>query len=341
MQKYNSRFKNSLNKNVFYFLLVLLSFAFCLLPFEKAHAQELSLGIEPPIIQIDTKRPASINTPITVENSSDVPVSLRIMLKAFTASDAQNGYVKYYTENTPEAKPAIFSYIQFAQNDHNIDVLKLAPKQTKVVMMHIGVPEKIDLGDYYFSVVFINVPDETDDKTTALQTAGGIATNVLLTIGPSGPTSGNIVEFSTPFFMEHGPVPFILRLKNTSDHYITPKGEILINNMFGQTIGRVDLLPVNVLSQTIRAIPDKLLSPDASKAANFVRPTTRYEAAVWPETFLLGPYTAQVTIALSNQGPVFRKTIFFFAFPWYLTLLLIILIAVAVYIGYRVKKRLN
>lgn len=321
--------------------LLALTFLYGSLPLHTIYAQELSLGIEPPIIQIDTKRPASITTPITVENSSDVPVSLRIMLKAFTASDAQNGYVKYYPENASEAKPAIFSYIQFAQNDHNIDILKLAPKQSKVVTMHIGVPEKIDLGDYYFSVVFINLPDETDPKSTALKAAGGIATNVLLTIGPSGPTSGNIVEFSSPFFLEHGPVPFTLRLKNTSDHYITPKGEILIQNMFGQTIGRVDLLPVNILSQTIRAIPDKLLSPDASRSANFVRPTTRYEAAVWPESFLIGPYTATVTIALSNQGPVFKKSIFFFAFPWYLTLLLIFLIVMGAYIWHRVKKKLT
>jgi hypothetical protein len=324
--------------SLLFILLIMFVFPFMII---QTHAQSLSLGIEPPIIQIDAKRPASIKTPITLENTSQNPVRLLISLKPFTASEEENGLVQYFPDGSAEAKSPLFQYIQFADGDHNTNIVNLAPNQSKSITMHIGIPDNFDLGDYYFSVVFISIPDNSDTKTTSLQASGGIATNVLLTLGPTGATTGQITDFSTPFFVEHGPVPFTVRLKNTSDHYITPKGEILITNMFGQTIGRVNLLPVNVLSHTTRALPDSLLSPDASKSPTFVRPITRYEAAVWPESFLLGPYTAQLTIALSNQGPVFRRTIYFFAFPWYFTLLLFIVILLAIFLWYRVKKRLN
>src|SRR6185312_6850779 len=130
--------------------------------------------------------------------------------------------------------------------------------------------------------------------------AGGISTNVLLSIGPSGKTTGNIEEFSAPIFTTGGPVPFSLKVSNTSKHFISPQGTILIKNMFGQTIGKVDLLPVNILSNTSRFLPSK---------------NALDTHAIWPEKFLLGPYSATLTLALSDQGPVYYRTIYFFALP--------------------------
>lgn len=306
-----------------------------------AWAQAVSLGINPPIIQIDAIPPASIKTPITIENNSEQTVRLKIVLKAFTASTAQNGMVNFLPDGSVSANPHIFDYIQFADNKHNMDSISLAPKQKKTIVMHIGIPESEPRDDYYFSVIFLSEEGEDKEQTSA-KTPIGIATNVLLSLGPKDKASGQIAEFSAPFFIENGPVPFTLRLKNTSNHYITPRGVIMIRNVFNQTIGRVDLLPVNVLSGTTRAIPDILLSPEqATKAAAFVRPQTRFEAAVWPETFLLGPYTAELTLVLSDQGPVFRRNVYFFAFPMWLLIGIAIGILIGISIYLRVKKKLK
>src|SRR3989344_4647692 len=43
-----------------------------------------------------------------------------------------------------------------------------------------------------------------------------------------------IEEFSSNIFFEKGPVPFTVRVRNTGAHFIKPKSEIAIKNMFGQ-----------------------------------------------------------------------------------------------------------
>lgn len=326
-------------------VLVLLSF----LP--TTYAQGVSLGINPPVIQIEAVPPASINAPITIENNGEEPLNLSIKFRGFTASPKQDGHVEYYPEKDPRASPEIFEKIQILENDHPKTSVTLAPGERKILMMHIGIPKKEPLADYYFSVIFISKAD-TDDEKTASQTPAGIATNVLLSLGPKGPTKGEIEEFSAPFFLYHGPVPFTAKIKNTSDHVIVPGGEILIKNMFNQTIGRVDLLPVNILAKTTRTIPDGFQPPKSTPSAQFQEEILKANqkrqltygnvpVALWPEEFLLGPYTAQLTVALSDQGPVFRRTIYFFALPLPIIISIIVGIIVGIYLYIRVKKKLH
>lgn len=336
-----------------YCLTFILSSLFVILHFAPtAHAQGVSLGISPPVIQIEAKPPASINAPITIENNGDEPVELQIKLRGFTASPKEDGHVAYYPEKDPRASPEIFEKIQISENDHPRTSIQLAPQEKKTLVMHIGIPKGEPLNDYYFSVIFITKTDQSDSEKTASQTPAGIAINVLLSIGPKGPTKGEIAQFSSPFFLQAGPVPFTVRLKNTSDHVIVPTGEILIKNMFNQTIGRVDLLPVNILSKTTRALPDGLSdaqgTPSAQLQAQFQKTHEDWQksvgtdpVALWPETFLLGPYTAQLTVALSDQGPVFRRTIYFFALPLSLLVSIIIGIIVAVYLTIRIRRRMR
>jgi len=317
-----------------------------------AHAQGVSLGISPPVIQIEAKPPASINAPITIENNGDEPVELQIRLRGFTASPKEDGHVEYYPEKDPRSAPAIFEKIQISENDHPKTSITLAPQEKKNLVMHIGIPKGEPLNDYYFSVVFISKTAQSDAEKPASQTPVGIATNVLLSIGPKGLPKGEIAQFSSPFFVDHGPVPFSVKLKNTGDRVLVPTGEILIKNMFNQIIGRVDLLPVNILAKTTRAIPDGLSSssgtPSAELQAQFKKVHEDLQigygtspVALWPEEFLLGPYTAQLTVALSDQGPVFRRSIYFFALPLYLLVSIIIGIIVITYLIIRVRRRMK
>jgi len=319
---------------------------------EKAKAQGISLGISPPIIQIETVAPAKIDTPITIENTGEDPLTLSIILKAFTQGDGKNGTVRYYTNKDPLAKPALFQYITVSEGDHVKDSITLAPRQKKVVNLHIGIPKGFPKDDTYFSLIFLSDSEEKKGKFSTAQTPAGIATNVLVSVGPKGPTSGEIMEFSTPFFIERGPVPFTIELQNTSDHMITPKGEILIKNMFGQTIGRVDLLPVNILAHTPRKIPDALQVSEATPSALSKSATEAVQSylfqtnqltpvSVWPETFLMGPYTAQLTVALSDQGPVFRRSLYFFALPLSVIIGIIISIIITTYLTIRIRRKMK
>ncbi len=335
---------NTINKKIkkiklnYWYLLVV--FVVLVIFPTKAGAAGVSLGIFPPILQIQANPPTDIKSKIMIENSGSEPMNLDIGIKPFTASSKENGQVTYPADySSLLADPFIFQKMQLLNGNTPINSITLSPGQKKELTLEILLPQNEIKGDYYFSIIFISSASNQINSNISGATAG-IATNVLLSVGPEGPTRGDIEEFSAPTLVTKGPVPFTVKIKNTSDHFITPKGNIIIKNMFGQTVGKVDLLPVNILSQTVRAIPDSLQSPSSSPAASlksyFLSLTS--PSAVWPETILFGPYTATLTIALSDQGPLFKRTISFYAFPIESLLGILAVILILIIIITRVKR---
>ncbi|MCL4354858.1 hypothetical protein M1349_05355, partial [Patescibacteria group bacterium] len=63
-------------------------------------------------------------------------------------------------------------------------------------------------------------------------------------------------------------------------------------------------------------------------------------SALWPEKFLLGPYTATLTISLSEQGPILKKTVHFIGFPIATIIGLIIIAILFLLIRNKVKRKL-
>ena len=322
-------------------LIILASCFMILASVKQAQAQGVSLGVFPPILQIQATPPTDVRSKIMIQNLGSDPVDLKIGLKPFTASDKEDGQVTYLSDFS-YADPFIFNKMQILDGDTSIDSITLAPGQKKELTLQIVLPQNEILGDYYFSIIFMSANTPAADSNTSGATAG-VATNVLLSVGPKGPTRGEIEEFSAPLFKTHGPVPFTVRVRNTSNHFITTKGNIVIKNMFGQTVGKVDLLPVNILSQTVRSIPDSMQSPSANPPASLKSYFSNLKApsAVWPEKFLFGPYTATLTIALSDQGPLYRRTVNFYAFPTETLLGILAIILIVTVIVIRVRKTAN
>jgi len=323
---------------LFLFWIVVFYFLFSIFYFPKIYASSINLGIFPPIIQIDATPPANVSSPIEIQNKSDDPVQLKIIFKAFKASSSENGTPEFLKDGVSFGDdPFFFQKVKILDGEDMVGSIELAPKQIKKLSINIDIPADQPPSDYYFSILFISKTQlETDTNNT--RATGGIGTNVLLTIGPKGTTTGVVKEFSAPFWLEKGPVPFTVRLANTGKHFINPKGQILIKNMFGMTIGRVDLLPVNILSNTVRFIPDDYFkTQDPKPKTQDQRPNTQ---AFWPESFLLGPYTASLTISLSEQGPILKKTVHFIGFPIATIMGLIIVAIVFLLIRNKVKRNL-
>jgi hypothetical protein len=113
-------------------------------------------------------------------------------------------------------------------------------------------------------------------------------------------------------------VPFKIRLKNESEHFITPDGEILIKNIFGKTIGQVKLPPVNILAGT-----------------------TRKENVSLNNGYMLGAYKATLILNISNNGPVLIKSKTFFVFPLWASIVFVGVVIVILIINNRIKKFRN
>jgi hypothetical protein len=334
------------------FLIILFTAEVATFSHQKAHAQGVDLGIYPPAIEVNTIPPSSVKAPLTIENNGDTDITADIQYKLFRPAKEENGTITYLTgkDAEPSPDPLLFQKVQILENDHVITTVRLAPGQQKQLEVHIGIDKESVPADYYFSVIFLAKQSNqyTDSSDTSLDnqnasiTTGGVATNVLLSIGPKGKPTAQIKEFSTPSFVSSGPIPFTLRVENTSKHSLAPSGAIFIKNVFGQYVGKVDILPVRVLSNSIRAVPDAKSIDDTTAAALYEQAHPGQKPVMlWPETFLLGPYTAGVYVKLSDDGPILTKTIYFFAFPWQGVIVLIMLLLLGIIVREKVKRRLR
>lgn len=304
------------------------------------HAEGLSLGIFPSIIEIQATPPSSPETTVSIQNFEDLPVELRIQLLPIKTTGEKNGTIEYVPDNEDSLPQAIKSKIQILDNGKKINRLTLAPNETRDLTININLDKGDPAGDYYFSLVFLSEGIELSD-TNASQIPAGIGTNILVSIGPKLPSTGVISEFKTKPFFSSGPVPFTLLLQNDSSHLIVPTGSITIKNLFGKKIANIKILPQYVLANSERYLVDanqvgtneKLLSEVAKvKATNPI--------VFWPEKFLFGYYKATVDIKLDENGSSNTASTSFFAFPTYLYFVLIILIFVAVSIYLRVKRKI-
>lgn len=308
----------------------------------SANAQAIDLGIYPPVFQVDVTPPADIKIPFFLNNYTDQSVELILSLKPFEASTDENGQISFL--DTPDfADPFIFQKVLVLENGIPVKSLTLSPKQQKELVLEFKMPSNQAKGDYYFSLI-ASSNSQTINKSNLSQSLAGIGANVLLSVGPQGKTQGILENFSTPLFTTHGPVPFSLRVRNTSDHFIAPKGDIIIKNMFGQAIGKVKLLPVNILSNSIRRIPDSLQSGTVSdkeyEKIRSVVEQNKFPVAIWPDKFLFGLYKATLTLSLSDQGPLFKKEIAFLAFPFEYIIGVLLIFGIVIYIVVKVRRKI-
>jgi hypothetical protein len=300
-----------------------------------AHAQGGSISVYPPIIEVQTTPPSSPVTPITIQNNNDQDITLKIELIPFRTNNVTGQTVLIPEEGNKGFYPYYADRIQFLVDNKKTDSITLAPLESKRVDLNIHLIEGDPPGDYYYSIVFLSDSVALQDTSEA-HIPLGIASNLLLSIGPKDESAGGISQFSTSSFKTAGPVEFMLKLHNASKHVINPTGNIEITNLFGQKVGSVNILPQYVLAGADRFLLDSLQSsPSAVLSYQELRSIPKI---IWPEKFLFGWYHATARIQLEENGKAITASTYFFAFPLYLFFPLVMVIFIIISIYLKVKR---
>jgi hypothetical protein len=308
-----------------YLLIGLLVYLFSVAP---SFAQGQSLSIYPPVIEVQTTPPSSPSVPIVIHNNNSDDVVLKIELIPFKTNGISGEVVLMPEEINKGFYPYYRDKIQFLLEAKKTDTISLEALESKEIDLNINLTEGDPPGDYYYSIVFIseaNGPSET----SVSQIPAGIATNLLLSIGPKDEASGGTSQFKTSSLKSSGPVDFILKLHNASKHLINPTGSIEITNLFGQNVGNVKILPQYILARS-----DRFLVDDAQVELD------TNPKVIWPEKFIFGWYKATANIQLEENGSKIKAVTYFFAFPLYFFFPLVIIIFVSLSVYLRVKKKI-
>lgn len=308
--------------SIFAFCVVILNFAFCILNLEKAYGAAFSLSVDPPITFIQMVPDTEISTPITITNEGDDSIGLSIILKPFTAKN-ERGEVLISEEPLP-----ISSSISLFLKEKPVNEIFVSPGESAQLTLRIGpLPQQ---NDSYFSIIFASedsfVPKnlenkEQSDVSAFSQLKPAVATNVILSFKDES-TNNLSWELKTKTFFESGPVDFMLKVTNNNKRAQPIQGTIFIQNLFGQTVGKIDLPSLYILAESSRVYP--LLS--------------------WKEKFLLGPYTASLVIKpnVEDEEQALKiSEIRFLALPYQASGLVTFIILILLIVIVRIRKKLH
>jgi hypothetical protein len=331
-------------------LLILYTY-FLILNTQLAHAEGVGMKIAPSLLQLKVRPPTEINAPITVENLSSNTVDLQPQFKLFKASAKANGEVEYLEDSKNHTD--FFTNIRLTEDDQMVNNLILGANQKKQLNLNIPIPTDLSSRDIYFSLIFVATPKSTlnngsSEKTSFVKINSGVAMNVILSVNDAELSDASATKpnadlelFTAPSFIEKGPVPFTVMIKNNSQQYITPEGSITIKNMFGQVFEKVELQSSTVLANSSRYFTNS--SSSSNPESNTIQPDTTVSNpnVIWPEKFLLGFYEAQIKVEVSQGGEVLTQTIRFAAFPIRLALGLIAGMILVLITCKRLKAKMN
>lgn len=308
-----------------------------LLSTKTVFAEGQSLSIYPPVIEVQTTPPSSPLVPIVIQNNNSEDVTLQIELIPFKTNNISGQIILMPEEIHKGFYPYYKDKIQFLVDSKKTNSISLQALESKEVDLNINLAQGDPPGDYYFSIVFIS-SGNTTEGTNVSRIPTGIATNLLLSIGPKDEASGGISQFSTSSFKNAGPVNFVLKLHNASKHVINPTGSIEISNIFGKKVGSVKILPQFVLARSDRFLLD---NDQGSPSSNLTTELNdKNLQVIWPEKFLLGFYKAKARIQLEENESILTSNTYFLAFPLYLFFPLVAAIFVALSIYLRVKNKI-
>lgn len=221
----------------------------------SALAQTFSLGIYPPLLEVMIQPGKFITQVYKVKNSGDDIVLVPNVVSFEPKDELGNIYLTRLHPVSKDWFSLINAYRSLGQ------AFSLPSGRTDELVLKVKIPQNVEERDYYFSLILTTSPTPPIGQTKTGMKAV-LASNILLTISKDGNPRklAEIVEFSleNPFFSNifdsFNKPRFVIRLRNIGQSYFKPQGSISIYNTLGQLSETLELLPENVLVNSIRTI---------------------------------------------------------------------------------------
>ena len=267
--------------------------------------------IIPPKLELTAKPGEVIQDSIRLQNQTDEEATVSVKMSDFIVNNMKGTPELVSPEEAGDW--ALSQWLSF-----NPETLTIPPGEQGYVSLTISVPEDALPGGRYASIYF-SQPGTIEEGQTITGVGMEIWNLVLLRV--EGPISEKAIvrRFQAPRFSEYGPVEFTTELANLGDYHIRPIGAIGVKNMMGKTVATMDLEKHNIF-------------PGAS---------WEYKND-WEQKWLFGRFKATLSTIYGEQNLPLTATIFFWVWPWKVSLVVIgviILIVALIFLIKYLKKR--
>ncbi|HLL60976.1 MAG TPA: hypothetical protein VK338_04620 [Candidatus Nitrosocosmicus sp.] len=315
MQNHNSKFKT------FSFLLVFLTFAFYLLNSQRSVlAQQISLSLSPPLVEVIVKPGKSLLIAYNLENYGD-PATLTSFVLPFEPR-GEKGQIRL--------KEQFEGPIRFSLENSQLKLNEpffLKSREKTQILLKIRIPEGTPEGDYYYSLLVESKAAQGFDGTSGGLAKATIGSNILLTVTANGETNvkGAISEFTVlphyqfnwfghkiPLFDSSDLVPVRLTITNSGTNLIKPQGTISVKGPLGAK-SSYTIIPQNILADSKRIM---LATPSANiNCDDKNQKLCQQTSTIVLSGFNLGKYKLSSTVNFGEQTPTIYGNTYFYSFP--------------------------
>ena len=195
-------------------------------------------------------------------------------------------------------------------------VNQLDAGDTAVINALIEVPTDAMPGGRY--AMILHRPNTGEVEVTGSGVSQRVGTLIYVIVDGPINEEAYVSQFNVPGFLENGPVPVEIKIKNESDIHISPLPKLRIYNLFGQEIEVLTLDQKNIFPETERDFD-----------------------TVWDRVWGFGPYTLQLEAAYGQQGQLVMAEAQLWLVPVKLIIISLLVILIIVTVVIVVKKQKN
>ena len=301
---------------------ILLTILFLTIPYSlipnPSFAQQVSLSLSPPLLELFIKPGKAIMVAYKLDNLGD-PTFLNLKILPFEAKD-NLGNIRI--------KPEFEGPVRFSLDNTDLTLDQpffLKTNYSQQILLRIRIPENITDGDYYYSLLAETTPPTASEGIGSARAKATIGSNILVTISNSGniDIKPKIALFSTrggltlgqniKVFDSSDKIPVVLTVVNKGKNMMKPEGQISLKGNFGETI-KYDIISKNILAESERlleATPSATINCDQGREQKCLFPTTLILSG-----FFIGKYNLSTEIRFGENSPTIFASTIFYAFPF-------------------------
>lgn len=275
--------------------------------------------ISPALVELNAAKGKTYTVNLRVVNVTSGELTYSTSVEDFTAAD-ETGTPKIVDNSNLPTTASIKTWVSVesgftlgSHKERNIDAI-------------VTVPSNAEAGGHYGVVRFSGGIPNVESTGVGLTASAGVL--FLIKVEGNIVEKANLASFFTAnndgkqnSFFENGPINFVTRIKNDGNIHVKPSGNIEVRDMFGNV---VTTIPVN----------DKL----SNVLPNSIR---RFDEAKLNKAWMIGQYTANLTMGYGTKGQAITSTISFWVIPYKIILAVLLVLATAIFIIRRLIKVYN
>jgi hypothetical protein len=320
--------------------ILLISFL-CFTPY--IYAQNVSLSLTPPLIQLVIKPGKSVLIAYTLKNSGD-PAIISSHVVPFKPV-GQKGQIQIDQQ--------MEGPVRFSLDNSNITLDQsffLNSRQSQQLLLKIRIPEGTPIGDYYYTFIATSEPPQGSGTNNAGAKVT-IGSNILITVSSDGFTEakGSIPELSviSPYsfrflgkiykiFESTDTIPIRLVIRNEGSNLVQPEGTLILKGNFGEK-AHYDVLNQNILSHSerlIQASGGAQIDCEDNPKAYYCKSDT----SLLLKGFFLGKYHLSTSLTFGEGTQTLFAATSFYAFPIKYTIGILLAIIIIIFVIFFIKR---